>query len=236
MKPCLKWLALPAIATALACAQPAAAAVVTYTYTGHVDTGADQIGLFGGGALDGLAFTAVFSRDDALADDLAVGKSSSYVRGGQAVTGKLTIAGHTIDIAGLGGEQSQFDDGSFEGFFHSAQSVLGSFSLGGATLGTFAPTPGDVLAGADYHTLGSLTAGDTPGFAWFGRFDFGASDPNDPNQGLFTNGRFTPTALVVSPEPGPIGAVPEPAAWAMMILGFAGVGATLRRRRALAFA
>ena len=27
------------------------------------------------------------------------------------------------------------------------------------------------------------------------------------------------------------GAVPEPATWAMMILGFGGVGATLRRRR-----
>lgn len=32
------------------------------------------------------------------------------------------------------------------------------------------------------------------------------------------------------------GAVPEPATWAMMILGFAGVGAGLRRRRALVFA
>ena len=30
---------------------------------------------------------------------------------------------------------------------------------------------------------------------------------------------------------GPQGAVPEPTAWAMMIMGFGGVGATLRRRR-----
>jgi len=36
--------------------------------------------------------------------------------------------------------------------------------------------------------------------------------------------------------PPPPGAVPEPAAWALMILGFGGVGATLRRRRALVFA
>jgi hypothetical protein len=30
----------------------------------------------------------------------------------------------------------------------------------------------------------------------------------------------------------PVGSVPEPASWALMILGFGGVGATLRRRRA----
>lgn len=38
---------------------------------------------------------------------------------------------------------------------------------------------------------------------------------------------FRSTALA----PPPPGAVPEPATWAMMILGFGGVGATLRRRR-----
>lgn len=34
----------------------------------------------------------------------------------------------------------------------------------------------------------------------------------------------------------PSGAVPEPATWAMMIVGFGGVGAMVRRRRAAAFA
>lgn len=34
----------------------------------------------------------------------------------------------------------------------------------------------------------------------------------------------------------PVGVVPEPAAWAMMILGFGGVGSVLRRRHTLAFA
>lgn len=38
---------------------------------------------------------------------------------------------------------------------------------------------------------------------------------------------FRSTALA----PPPTGAVPEPGAWALMILGFGGVGATLRRRR-----
>jgi hypothetical protein len=33
------------------------------------------------------------------------------------------------------------------------------------------------------------------------------------------------------PTPTPQGAVPEPATWAMMLLGFAGIGAAMRRRR-----
>lgn len=40
----------------------------------------------------------------------------------------------------------------------------------------------------------------------------------------------------VSIAAGPGGGVPEPASWAMMIFGFGGVGAILRRRRGLAFA
>ena len=228
MKTRLKWLALPAIATTLAFAQPAAAAVVTYTWTGYVAEGVDQIGLFGGGNLTGLDFTAVFSRDDALADDLSLGAVNSYVRGGQAVSAKLTIGGVTIDVGGVNGEQSQFDNGAFEGFSHHAASVLGGVSFTARSLGD----PTDYLAGPDYHTLAGLTADDTPGFYWEGRFDFGAADPDDPNQGLFTNGRFVPYGVAV----GSTGAVPEPATWAMMILGFGGVGATLRRgcRAALA--
>lgn len=35
-------------------------------------------------------------------------------------------------------------------------------------------------------------------------------------------------------DPGPSGAVPEPSAWAMMLVGFGGLGAALRRRRLLA--
>jgi len=223
MKTHIRWLALPAIATAIAFAPPASAAVVTYTYTGYVAEGTDQIGLFGGGNLTGADFTAVFSRDDALADDISLGEVNSYVRGAQAVTGKLTIGGVTIDIGGVNGEQSQFDNGAFEGFFHHAAGVLGGLSFTASTMAD----PTDYLAGPDYHTLGPLTADNTPGFFWQGRFDFGAADPQDPNQGLFTNGRFVPYAVAVSST----GAVPEPATWAMMIMGFGGVGWTLRRRR-----
>lgn len=56
------------------------------------------------------------------------------------------------------------------------------------------------------------------------RYDFGA---NPVNQILFKSGgnSFEFDSLAA-------GGVPEPAAWGLMILGFGGIGATLRRRRA----
>ncbi|MBU1378341.1 MAG: PEPxxWA-CTERM sorting domain-containing protein [Alphaproteobacteria bacterium] len=47
---------------------------------------------------------------------------------------------------------------------------------------------------------------------------------------------FNQATLTTSSEPGgPVAGVPEPASWALMIMGFGGMGVTLRsRRRALA--
>jgi hypothetical protein len=50
-----------------------------------------------------------------------------------------------------------------------------------------------------------------------------------------------PTALRVDNLQGTadlagVGGVPEPATWAMMLIGFGGLGAVLRRRRSLVFA
>ena len=237
MKKNFLWLALPACAISIACAQPAAAAPVTYTYTGKVDFGADDLGLFGtpGGSLNGAAFTAVFTRDDDLADPAyiyqgAIDSAVTNVDAFQAVTAVLTINGVAFEIAG-GGFQYQYDDGDFEGFTHRATAGGGFLELGGNTLGTFAPLSGfDYLAGPDYHTLGSLALASTPGFDFHGDFEFTMKGVEGRS---FAN--FRPTALAVNPDPGgPIGAVPEPTTWAMTIAGFGGVGWTLRRRRATA--
>jgi len=233
------WLALPAALTALAVSQPATAAVVTYTYSGVIDFGADDFGLFGapGASLTGSSFKAVFYRDDALAlpENIFQGGFNSFVTGEGAfapVSAKLTIAGVTLDIGGAFGEQNQFDDGVNESFGHFASSLGGSLDFSGSTVGTFAPTDGNVLAGPDYHTLTSLSGAALPGFSLSGHFEFRSPDARD--QRTFAN--FNPSSLVVSPDPGGVSAAPEPAAWALMILGFGGVGATLRRRRVTAFA
>jgi len=230
------WLALPAIAGAIAFAQPAAAAVVSYTYTGVVDFGADDFGLFGqaGASLTGKSFTATFYRDDAFAlpEDIFQGEVNSYVIGAQAVRAVLQIDGVAFEVAGNEGQQAQYDDGTYEGFEFLAGGLGSSLHFSGTTLGTFGPTDGDVLASADYHTLTSLDGADLPGFDLFGTFEFVNRDAGD----LRTFANFNPTALVVSPNPGggDVGAVPEPATWAMMIAGFGGVGWTLRRRRGMA--
>jgi hypothetical protein len=52
--------------------------------------------------------------------------------------------------------------------------------------------------------------------------------------GLSTGGNFSIDDLTFDggPGPGPGPGVPEPASWAMMLVGFGGLGAVLRRRRA----
>jgi len=231
------WLALPACVISIACAQHAAAAPVTYTYSGTVDVGADDFGLFGGGQLNGAAFTAVFTRDDDLAhpDYVFQGDTGSSVTNFEdfrPVTAVLTINGVAFDIAG-GGFQNQYDDGVYEAFSHHA-TVDGAFlNMGGGLQGTFAPLSGfNYLAGPDYRTLASIDLDDAPGFFLTGAFEYVVRDVEGRT---FANLR--PTRLTVSPDPGgPVGAVPEPSTWAMMIMGFGGVGSILRRRRALALA
>lgn len=53
------------------------------------------------------------------------------------------------------------------------------------------------------------------------------TDPTDPTTPIDPT---DPTPPITTPDPGP-GAVPEPASWALMILGIGVVGASLRRRR-----
>lgn len=236
------WLALPAALTAFALSQPASAAVVTYTYTGKVDYGFDNAGLFGGGALTGADFTAIFYRDDALArpDDIFLGEVNSSVSGDDAfspVRATLTIGAYTLDIGGLYGDQTQTDYDGYEGFGHTAVGANGSLTMGGGTLGTFAPTSLNYLPGPDYHSLPSLSLADMPGFDWSGAFTYIQSTDAAARGSILTSAIFNPTTLMVSPNPGGgVSAAPEPSAWALMILGFGGVGATLRRRRGLAFA
>ena len=58
--------------------------------------------------------------------------------------------------------------------------------------------------------------------------EFVDGDPNNPVVDVKYS--FAPTTLTVTSDEK-IGAVPEPGAWALMILGFGGVGSALRRRR-----
>lgn len=84
--------------------------------------------------------------------------------------------------------------------------------------------------------LGSLAAGQTRSFTWY--YGLGTSGVAGQLNGLGAtdvmmvanrDGSFAAAMGVAAPG----GAVPEPAAWALMITGFGLAGATLRRRRAI---
>jgi len=76
-------------------------------------------------------------------------------------------------------------------------------------------------------------------------------DPNGSWTGFTSNGRLTfsfdsaitsvifgtsTNSLEISDVGGILAAIPEPATWGMMILGFGGVGSLMRRRREMVFA
>jgi hypothetical protein len=111
------------------------------------------------------------------------------------------------------------------------------------TNGTGAITGYNVLASATELAIAPITVGPHTGVRTTVRFLFddlsGGGDSvtfieqaNGQIRGEAICTRGCPTAFtsLIDPPSGP-GSVPEPAAWALMILGFAGVGATLRRRR-----
>lgn len=99
----------------------------------------------------------------------------------------------------------------------SAYGIGGAGKLYGALLGTFTATP---TSAADYFTIGSgitLTAdSDKTLYAVINDSFF----PN--NSGSYS------VSLSLSP---PASAVPEPATWAMMLVGFGAVGASMRVRK-----
>jgi hypothetical protein len=77
-----------------------------------------------------------------------------------------------------------------------------------------------------FHDNGGENA---PGEINFARFYDGALTPGDAAY-LWNNGSLRTTAELLGQQ----GAVPEPATWALMLLGFGGLGAQLRRRRTAA--
>jgi hypothetical protein len=125
-------------------------------------------------------------------------------------------------------------------FSWSATSIFGSMAPGVHQLSYF--TQISSFANANSSGCASLVA-----FAGFGDpigqagavesadFAFSSVDvaPCPHNDGGITGLNFTPETLKYSFTQPRDGSVPEPAAWAMMLLGFGGIGATLRRRRVL---
>lgn len=144
---------------------------------------------------------------------------------GENVFGVIGASGGVVDTSSYG-----FEDPAGNGVYGS------SCALG-------CNSSGDLGAGIRLN-LGAFGAGVTKSFSYF----YGVNRPGEGVNALIAQAQGAGASLIMagqSAENGEypalganaailgVGAIPEPAAWATMILGFFGMGATLRRRRAL---
>lgn len=159
------------------------------------------------------------------------------------VDGDLLFDGSRADGGGAlisGGNRVLFETDSATGASDNA-TFLGIYSTGGTDLGylidNFGTVGGIIQSGS---TLLNTIAGDGDhdGFIDAGAgydvalglgrgFSLGAGQSTTyTTYTIFGSG--LPSDVVVAP---PVGGVPEPSAWALMLVGFGGLGAALRRRR-----
>lgn len=190
----------------------AQAAIMEVTYTGAIynAVSVDGAGLFGaaGASLDGKAISVTFTYDTSLAP-VQVGPQNNYISNA-ATAVEITINGVTQSIGSLSsslalnyhsGNQSHVQHEAYHGTEYAQYITIGQTDNVNGSLPLSLTTP--------YDFTGPLGTG-------FFRFEGG------------TVALFTPTH-VTSVEIA--AAVPEPSTWAMMILGFAGVGFMAYRRR-----
>jgi hypothetical protein len=233
-----------AVCAGLLFASPAAAGTIVTTYTGYVQNGVDNAGYWGlgaGASLGGQSFTAIFTTDDqAPGASVFVDSIVSSVDGYGVTHGVLTINGQTRSFAsGYGGhalysdagdysvfstiqDYSQHYDAALDRLFYAVASLT---LQGNGSAGSIDP---------DYKS--PLDMAQTPLFQLQGT----AQDADYSYD--YATGTTTETvnwtavlrpSRVVSTYTAGTGSVPEPATWALMLIGFMGAGASLRRRRAL---
>lgn len=227
-----KWLVGVLGAGLMLGASPAAAKVVTLSYFGSVGEGADDLGVFGGGSLGGQNFVARFVFDTAF-----VGRetAATYDRiDGAADEGLPSFLSASLEIDGLtwdfaGGvvesvvlRNDQVTATSADGDTIAPPEFL-PFVQPGAnqiTLSLFTHvSPADLELNAAWNATGGV------GHFQISSFDTGAGAY------VRTYGTLTPARATLDDGTGVGSVVPEPGAWALMILGFGAAGAVLRRRR-----
>jgi hypothetical protein len=220
------WAAL--CAAGMMAAGQASATVIVETFSGTVASGADQLGLFGaaGADLAGKSFTATATFDTdvgALAGVVNPGFNASRSGSFFGIANVLqnvsfTIGGANWQPVGLNfQDQAEVDFYSLRGhtfaeisFFERAlDGSIVSFSNG---------------TGVASYAANTLTITSSPGQHGGGQINLAGMDHSIE----FNTEIATATPL------GPAAVLPEPDAWALMILGFAGAGAALRRRRMVA--
>jgi len=209
-----------------------AATIVTATYQGTLNSGQDWSGVFGAAQADltGAAFTAVFVMDiDQPTRVTHPGVSDTVIGGGANspyVAASITINNITFDFGPIdnGGVQVTAGNQSLNAFSQEDTDGVGiDFQL--SMLGRFFGAPAiPSLLDTPFSTDVGLTQGS---FFGINIFDWGTMQTVAAAHGDLAVNSVSATVSQTA-------AVPEPATWAMMILGFGAAGAVLRRGRTLA--
>jgi hypothetical protein len=211
---------------------PASATIVDVKYTGVVADGSDGAGLFGpvDGNLTGQQFIVVLTFDTTKGDpgQLILSPTLNQIGGTAPVSPALSW---TVTI---GTGHPTFDgDGSGQMFAANGQSGVANQQFHSAMSGD-----GSVRINIGVDNSNSIS-GDIPAtidqdffFGPFGASDSGFGSFTGVSAGGQTDIGFAPMTLQYTVESGPpIEGVPEPSTWAMMLLGFAGLGYAGFRRR-----
>jgi hypothetical protein len=194
----------------------ASAAIIDATYTGTVSSGIDTLGLFGaaGANLAGSSWVVTYTYDTSL----GYSKSSpyeNYVYGGINYGNTSPVLSSMITINGVG----KAVDASYYGY------ILGK-ETGSSNEQYHTVSSSEYLHNYIYNYNGTLPASITTPFTH-------TVDNNDTAYGTFGAGteiiKANLASLTVSDHV--VAAVPEPSTWAMMLLGFAGIGFVAYRRK-----
>ena len=224
-----------ALAASLMLAGPASATIHNLTFKGVVNSALDSTGEFGPGAmLVGKAFTAEVVYDDApVGATHWSGAYYDYLMGDGAanpVTATIHLNGVTRSFGATSGYDERLDrtlqpgcmfgctDADFQQHAEDRYTVGNLYTLNYINLGGMS-SDGSLSGLA--HTAPNYTNPPIALYAFVNIFE----------QDIFTLESRHSAEVSVRIDSVRDSAVPEPAAWALMLMGFGGVGALLRRRR-----
>jgi hypothetical protein len=218
----------------LTIAGPAAAAHITVTYAGTVSSGSDPLGLWGAAGIDptGEVFSAQFKFDTSLGG-LSHGWNVEEIYGGTGTGTGFQSPATSVTLA-LGAETFSFDfsEQSFQWTSAGSEMVTGGTEgLAGGWLGLnflfFSP---DIPFGVVYPFVST-----TPQGPYGGEVSTYSNSTQSYDALIFLSPQsLTVTSDYVGPGPPPLDpppVAPEPATWGLLLTGFFGLGAAVRRQR-----